>query len=97
MAARKKDALPPKMGLFSSDSLLADPNYDPAQLLDDVRETLNLKNDLALCLALEIGPSVISKVRNKKTPVTALLLVRMHEVSEVSIRDLRLLMFKLGD
>ena len=94
MAASKKDALPPRMGLFSPAPLLADPNYDPERLLNTVMEKLNLKNDAALCRILEVEPPLISKVRNKKIPIGALLLIRMHEVSKLSICDLRLSMFK---
>ena len=97
MAASKKNALPPKMGLFSPASLLTDPNYDPERLLSTVRETLHVKNDVALCRALQIEPPLISKGRHKKTPISAMLLIRMHEVSNLSIHDLRLSMFKLGD
>ena len=94
MAVRRSKALPPKMELFSPVSLLADPNYDPERLLNAVMEKLNLKNDAALCRVLEVEPPLISKVRNKKTPIGALLLIRMHEVSNLSIRDLRLSMFR---
>ena len=94
MAVRKKNVLPSKMKLFSPFSLLTDPNYDPERLLNAVREKLNLKNDAELCRVLEVEPPIISKVRNKKVPIGALLLIRMHEVSKLSIRDLRRSMFK---
>ena len=97
MVARRNKTSPQKMGLFSPVSLLADPNYDPERLLNAVREKLNLKNDAALCRVLEVEPPIISKVRNKKMPIGALLLIRMHEVSKLSIHDLRLSMFKPGD
>jgi len=51
-----------------------------------------LKNDAALSRALEVSPPVISKIRHRRLPVTASLLIRMHEVSELSIKELRLLM-----
>jgi hypothetical protein len=35
---------------------------------------------------------VISKIRHRRLPVGASLLIRMHEVSNLSIRDLRVLM-----
>lgn len=94
MAVRRNKALPPKMELFSPASLLTDPSYDPERLLNAVMEKLNLKNDAALCRVLKVEPPLISKVRNKKTPIGALLLIRMHEVSNLSIRDLRLSMFR---
>lgn len=67
-------------------------DYDPNTLLDQLLAHLSLKNDAALARILEVAPPVISKIRHGKLPVGASLLVRMHEVSEISIRDLRSLM-----
>jgi hypothetical protein len=72
-----------------SDNLL---QYNPNRLLDTLIENLRLKNDAALSRALEVAPPVISKIRHHRLPVGASLLIRMHEVSELSIRDLRYLM-----
>ena len=68
------------------------PRYDPDHLLATLIERLNLKNDAALSRALEVSPPVISKIRHRRLPVTASLLIRMHEVSALSIKELRLLM-----
>jgi hypothetical protein len=67
-------------------------NYDPSNLLDNLIDKLDLKNDAALSRTLEVAPPVISKVRNRRLPVGASLLVKMHEVSGLSIRELRNLM-----
>lgn len=67
-------------------------HYDPNHLLDSLIEKLNLKNDAALSRALEVAPPVISKIRHRRLPVGASLLIRMHEVSDLSIRELRNLM-----
>jgi hypothetical protein len=72
-----------------SDDLL---QYNPNRLLDTLIENLRLKNDAALSRALEVAPPVISKIRHHRLPVGASLLIRMHEVSDLSIRDLRYLM-----
>lgn len=66
--------------------------YDPNNLLDSLIKKLNLKNDAALSRALEVAPPVISKIRHRRLPVGASLLIRMHEVSDLSIADLRILM-----
>jgi len=66
--------------------------YDPNNLLESLIEKLNLKNDAALSRALEVAPPLISKIRHRRLPVGASLLIRMHEVSELSIKDLRHLM-----
>jgi hypothetical protein len=73
-------------------TLTSQQTYDPNHLLDVLIEKLSLKNDAALSRALEVAPPVISKIRHRRLPVGASLLIRMHEVSEMSVRDLRDLM-----
>lgn len=70
------------------------PKYNPNKFLDTMRENLRLKNDAALSRTLEVGPPVISKIRHGRLPVGGALLIRMHEVTGLSIADLR---FSLGD
>lgn len=67
-------------------------NYDPDNLLDTIIKQLHLKNDAALSRALEVAPPVISKIRHRRLPIGASLLIRMHEISDLSIKDLRGLM-----
>ncbi|PFH10111.1 hypothetical protein BCF11_2520 [Collimonas sp. PA-H2] len=66
--------------------------YDPNHLLDSLIEQLKLKNDAALARALGIAPPVLSKIRHRRLPVGASLLIRMHEVSALTIAELRALM-----
>lgn len=66
--------------------------YNPNHLLDFATKKLGLKNDAALARALEVCPPVISKVRNRHFPVGASLLIRLHEETDLSIRELRALM-----
>jgi hypothetical protein len=66
--------------------------YDPNHLLDSLIDKLHLKNDAALSRALEVAPPVISKIRHRRLPVGASLLIRMHEVSDLTIAELRALM-----
>ncbi|MEN3293721.1 MAG: hypothetical protein V7642_2974 [Burkholderiales bacterium] len=72
--------------------LIEQPTYDPNRLLDALIEKMNLKNDAALSRLLEVAPPVISKIRHRRLPVGASLLIRMHEATEMSIRELRDLM-----
>ena len=72
-----------------SDELL---QYNPNRLLDTLIENLRLKNDAALSRALEVAPPVISKIRHNTLPIGATILLRMHEISDFSIRELRALM-----
>lgn len=67
-------------------------NYDPDHLLNILRTKMQLKNDAALSRTLEVAPPIISKIRHRRLPVGASLLIRMHEVTGLSISDLRALM-----
>ena len=67
-------------------------NYDPGYLLDTVIRRLGLKNDAALARCLEVAPPVISKTRNGQLAVGASMLLRLHEVTDISVKDLRALM-----
>lgn len=66
--------------------------YNPSRLLDTIIENLRLKNDAQLCRLLEVAPPVVSKIRHRRMPVGASMLLRMHEVTGLSLRDLRYLM-----
>ena len=78
--------------LDSDEAELENRVYDPNHLLDTLIKKMSLKNDAALSRALEVAPPVISKIRHNRLPVGASLLIRMHEVSELSIKELRELM-----
>jgi len=65
------------------------PVYNPNKVLDAIIEKLQLKNDAALSRALEVAPPVISKIRHCTLPIGATILLRMHEISDFSIRELR--------
>ncbi len=77
---------------MSANNLSDDPAYDPNHLLDVLIEKLHLKNDAALSRMLEVAPPVISKIRHRRLPVGASMLIRMHEESGLSVRELRVLM-----
>jgi hypothetical protein len=66
--------------------------YNPDHLLDTLIKQFVLKNDAGLCRVLEISPPLISKIRHRRMQITASLLIRMHEVSGLSIAELRSLM-----
>jgi hypothetical protein len=77
---------------MSNEILSQSRNYDPDNLLGSLIGKMNLKNDAALSRALEVAPPVISKIRHRRLPVGASLLIRMHEVTNLSIKELRELM-----
>lgn len=74
------------------DAVSSNQSYNPNQLLDALLQNMQLKNDAALSRKLEVAPPVISKIRHYRLPVSASVLLRMHEVTGMSIKDLRFLM-----
>lgn len=66
--------------------------YDPNHLLDTISHQLNLKNDAALARTLEVTPPMISKVRHQRLQIGASLLIRIHEVTGMRVRELQDLM-----
>lgn len=67
-------------------------SYNTDNLLNALIEKLGLKNDAALARLLEVVPPILSKISHRHLPVSAALLIRMHEVSNLPIRELRDLM-----
>jgi biotin-(acetyl-CoA carboxylase) ligase len=63
--------------------------FVPNKLLDTLIEKLQLKNDAELCRVLEVQPPIISKIRHRKLTVGATILLRMHEKSNIPIRELK--------
>jgi len=80
------------LNTMSLKEITASPSYNPNRVLDAIIEKLQLKNDAALSRALEVAPPVISKIRHNTLPIGATILIRMHEISDFSIRELREMM-----
>ncbi|GIZ52282.1 helix-turn-helix domain-containing protein [Noviherbaspirillum aridicola] len=72
--------------------LVEQPNYTPNHMLDTLMEKLEVGSDAALARVLKIPPSTISKIRHKQVAVNSALLLAAHEATDLSIRELRLLM-----
>jgi hypothetical protein len=68
------------------------PAYSPSDLLDELKTLLNLKNDLSFSKKFGFSPCAISKLRHKKTVVTAHFLLRIHDISEIPIFELKKMM-----
>lgn len=82
---------------MSNKHLLADPNYSPSRLLDWAAfEFFKVRNDAQLANALGIKREVICSVRSRKVPIGATLLLRLHDVTGLSARELREKMFVRG-
>ncbi|HYD58938.1 MAG TPA: hypothetical protein VEC35_01190 [Noviherbaspirillum sp.] len=71
------------------DDNLTNPAYTPENLLDVLAARLKVPNDAQLSKALRIDPAMVSKLRSKKAELSAALMVRMHDVSGMTIREIR--------
>jgi hypothetical protein len=76
-------------GLTMNTRMALTSTYNPSNLLDTLKNILHLKNDAALSRTLEVAPPVISKIRHHRLPVSASLLIRIHEATELSVADLQ--------
>ncbi|MGV8892465.1 MAG: helix-turn-helix domain-containing protein [Burkholderiaceae bacterium] len=58
-------------------------------ILHITRTKLNLKNDAEFSRAIGIPPSAISKLRHGKAPMSAALIIALHEKTDISIAELK--------
>jgi plasmid maintenance system antidote protein VapI len=58
-------------------------------LLDIIKDEFSLKNDRELAEFLEVQPSMVSKLRNGKTPFTAHQILLIHDATDWSIQKIR--------
>lgn len=79
---------------YDSETLLANPLYNPDLLLNTTMNQLKLANDAALSRALQVAPPVISKIRHRRLGVSAATLLRFHAVTKKPVDELRLM---IGD
>lgn len=70
----------------------AEQKYNPNHLLDTILKKLQLKNDSALAPVLDVDATTLQNIRNKKASISASLLIRMSEVTGLSISVIRNLM-----
>jgi predicted transcriptional regulator len=66
-------------------------NNKPHRLFDFLIERFGIKSDYQLAQLLEVGPSAVSKFRSGR-PVTANLILKVHETFEVPIKDIKALL-----
>lgn len=67
---------------------------DPNRLPDAFIEKRALKNDAVLRRALAVKPPVVSEIRRGTLLIGPTMLIRMHEVGNLNIHELRDLMTK---
>jgi len=66
--------------------------YDPNRLFNHVIAWHSLKNDAHLSRFLTVAPPVICKVRRGRLPMGASLMIRLHEETGLTIREMRTIM-----
>jgi len=64
-------------------------NITVCTLLDYLITRYKLKNDAALAKFLDLPPPVISKMRHGKTPFSAVNIIRLHELTGMSIAAIK--------
>lgn len=62
-----------------------------AYMLDVVLQEQNLKNDAALAREIQVAPPIISKARNEVQPLGSSLLVKLHELTGKSTKEIKTL------
>ena len=67
-------------------------SYDPEPLLKVISVAVSAKHDVDLAKALGISQGAMSKIRNRRKPVSAEVLLRMHDIPGLSVRHMRTLM-----
>jgi len=63
--------------------------YDPNRLMDALKDMLHLESDVALSEVLEVPPLLISHIRYRNYPVAPSVLIRIHDITQMSIQELR--------
>ena len=66
--------------------------YNPNHLIDEVMARLELKNDAGFAKALKVEAPIIEKVRSSSLPLGGYLLMRLRELTGMSVTDLQDLM-----
>ncbi|MES2759871.1 MAG: hypothetical protein V4693_21070 [Pseudomonadota bacterium] len=69
-----------------------DAPYQPGRLFDAICKLHGLGSDSRLAVFLGIGGAQISKVRHGVQPLSAPLLIRIHEITGMEIREIKALM-----
>lgn len=70
---------------------MADWERRPHWMLDYLMVTYKIKNDAELAKRLNVKSPLISKIRNRKTPVGAGLILEIHDEFDLSIKEIKAL------
>lgn len=75
-----------------TEPITTEKTYDPNHLIDEVMAKLALKNDAGFAKALKVEAPIIEKVRSSRLPLAGYLLMRLRELTGMSVSDLQGLM-----
>lgn len=67
-------------------------NYTPDLFIDRLIHRLGVRSSSALGRLVGLSPSVISKVRHGRLAISGEILLRIHESTNIPIRELRRMM-----
>lgn len=70
---------------------LESPTYTPNKLLNAVMARLGMKFDIELCTMMDVEGASISRMRNRKTAISPFVLVRLCDVSGLTVKEARAL------
>jgi DNA-binding transcriptional regulator YdaS (Cro superfamily) len=62
------------------------------KFVDGLIEKFKVKNDAALCRMLGIAPPQISKIRHGITGVSALMILTIHEKTDMPVKEIKSLL-----
>lgn len=65
--------------------------HTPHPLIDHLLDKYQLRSDAELSRFLETNPPVISKIRNRKMPITPLSILMFYDKTDLSIEEIRAL------
>ena len=68
---------------------LAPHQYLPEVLFERLCAQLGVKSYSELGVAVGLSPSVISKVRHRKVAISSEILLKIHEATDIPVRELR--------
>lgn len=67
-------------------------DYSPERLLDDLKARFSLNSDSKLAKKLSVSPAVISRIRHRQSTISGTLLIRIHELTNATVSEVRNLM-----
>lgn len=63
--------------------------YMPEALFEKLCARLGVPSYSALGVAIGLSPSVVSKIRNRKVAISSEILLKIHDATDIPVRELR--------